>query len=214
MTGPPPTGPPLPRAFFARPALTVAPELLGAVLRHQGPAGVVSVRLTEVEAYGGPGDPGSHARRGPTVRTAPMFGPPGHLYVYLTYGMHWCANVVCASAGEAAAVLLRAGEVVEGVDLARARRPSSRHDDDLARGPARLAAAAGLGREQDGADACATDGLCLRAGAAPAVVGTGPRTGVSGPGGDGRRYPWRFWVAGERTVSPYRPAVPRARPAG
>ena len=103
------------------PVLEAAPRLLGAVLRHEG----VAVRITEVEAYDGAHDPGSHAYRGPTRRNQVMFGPPGHLYTYFTYGMHHCANVVCGPEGRASAVLLRAGEIVDGLELARSRRGSS-----------------------------------------------------------------------------------------
>ncbi|GAA3095285.1 hypothetical protein GCM10020001_009120 [Nonomuraea salmonea] len=143
---------PLPRSFFDRPSHEVAPDLLGRVLVH----GSVAVRLTEVEAYGGPGeDPAAHTYRGKTPRNAVMFGPPGHIYVYFTYGMHFCANLVCLPEGSGSAVLLRAGEVVEGVAEARARRSSGRPvpDRDLARGPARLAVALGLLREHNGLDA-------------------------------------------------------------
>jgi len=212
---------PLERSFFDRPVLDVAADLLGRVVEHRTPAGAVAVRLTEVEAYAGPGDPGSHAARGVTPRTAVMFGEPGHAYVYFSYGVHWCANLVCGPSGTASAVLLRGGEVVDGVELARSRRPAARRDVDLARGPARLAAALGLTGADTGADLCAP-GAALRvlAGAAPSVpaaqsppVRWGPRVGVSGPGGDGGRYPWRAWVEGEPTVSPYRAAAPRRRPA-
>ena len=125
--------------------LEVAPRLLGAVLTHGG----VSVRLTEVEAYAGPLDPGSHAHRGRTARNAVMFGPPGHLYVYFVYGMHHCANLVTGPEGDPGAVLLRAGEVVAGLDVARERRPSSR-DRDLARGPARLCRVLGIDLADNG----------------------------------------------------------------
>ncbi len=204
--------------FLGGPVLTVAPALLGCVISHSTPEGTVSVRLTEVEAYDGPGDPGSHARAGLTPRTAVMFGPPGRAYVYFTYGMHWCLNVVTGPEGSASGVLLRAGEVVEGVDLARTRRPAARRDVDLARGPARLASALGVDGASRGADVL--DGGPLRLlGEAPAPgppakeVCAGPRTGVSGPGGDGERYPWRFHVAGEASVSPYRASVSRRRRA-
>lgn len=220
----PPTRPPaaVPRAFFDRPVLEVARDLLGRVVVHSTQDGDVAVRLTEVEAYAGPGDPGSHAARGRTPRTAVMFGPPGHAYVYFSYGMHWCANLVCGPEGTASAVLLRAGEVVGGLDLARSRRPAARRDVDLARGPARLAAALGLDRAQDGADLCAPASALRVLDARPpssssphaAEVLTGPRVGVSGEGGDGQRYPWRSWLAGEPTVSAYRVAAPRRRRAG
>jgi DNA-3-methyladenine glycosylase len=185
------------------------------------PGGRVGVRLTEVEAYDGESDPGSHAFRGPTPRNRVMYGDAGHLYVYFTYGMHYCANVVAGRPGEARAVLLRAGAVVEGAEVARARRPAAAVDRDLARGPARLAQALGLSRPDNGVDLCeprpASAGLelgqWLERGAPvdPARVRSGPRVGVSGAGGDGVLYPWRFWLEGEPTVSAYRAAKPRAR---
>lgn len=196
------------RSTLARPVLDVAPDLLGALVTHRG----VTIRLTEVEAYAGETDPGSHAFRGRTPRTEVMFGEAGHLYVYFTYGMHYCANLVTGTSGTASAVLLRAGEVVAGHDLAAARRPGIR-ERDWARGPARLATTLELGRDENGLDACAPDslfGIELRP--APAgLVRTGPRVGVNGPGGDGDAYPWRFWLDGEATVSAYRPATPRCR---
>lgn len=171
----------------------------------------MTIRLTEVEAYEGESDPGSHAFRGRTARTASMFGPAGHLYVYFTYGMHHCANVVCGPEGRASAVLLRAGEVVEGHETARQRRPRS-SARDLARGPARLAQCLGLDRSDDGLDLCAggSTGVDLPA-EPPGEVRTGPRVGVSGPGGDGETFPWRFWLADDPYVSAYRPAVRRRR---
>ena len=145
----------LPRETFARGAAEVAPALLGCVIEHDTPDGLVAVALTEVEAYHGQADPASHAYRGQTARNAVMFGPPGHAYVYFTYGMHFCVNLVCLPEGTASAVLLRAGRVVEGDGLARGRRgapgPGGR---DLARGPARLCQALGIAREQNGADVC------------------------------------------------------------
>ena len=207
----------LTRAFFARPVLEVAPELLGCTVSHAG----VTVRLTEVEAYDGSNDPGSHAFRGPTLRTRVMFGEPGGLYVYFTYGMHWCANLVCGSVGVANGVLMRAGEVVDGLELAGSRRNGVR-DRDLARGPARLAKTLALGRDQNGIDTPSTgSAFVVRApirdpstGSSGAVVRTGPRVGVSGPGGDATAYPWRFWLEGEATVSAYRPGtVRRPKPA-
>jgi DNA-3-methyladenine glycosylase len=187
------------REALAGDALEVAPRLLGATLRR----GEVAVRLTEVEAYDGASDPGSHAYRGRTLRNAVMFGPPGHLYVYFTYGMHHCCNVVCGPEGTASAVLLRAGEVVEGIEIARSRRPRSA-DRDLARGPARLCQALDVGLAQNGADLASGD-LRLELGEPPSEVSTGPRVGLRGA----PDRPWRFWATGEPTVSVYRPAKPR-----
>jgi DNA-3-methyladenine glycosylase len=184
------------------PVLEVAPRLLGAVLRHDG----VAVRLTEVEAYDGANDPGSHAYRGATRRTEVMFGPPGRLYVYFTYGMHHCANVVCGPDGTASAVLLRAGEVIEGVEAARDRR--GKHPDrDLARGPARLCSALALDLADNGLDL--TGGaLTLGRPVAPERVSTGPRVGLR----QAPDRPWRFWLTDEPTVSRYVAAKPpRAR---
>lgn len=195
--------------LLRHPAEQVAPRLLGAHLTGRG----VTVRLTEVEAYRGVGeDPGSHAHRGPTPRTRAMFGPPGRLYVYFTYGMHVCANVVCGPEGTASAVLIRAGEVVDGLELARDRRTTSRADVDLARGPARLTVALGVALADDGAE---LDGapLGLELPSAPIPedrIRSGPRTGVSGEGGS-EAYPLRFWLDGDPTVSPYRRHVPKRR---
>ncbi|WP_036569770.1 DNA-3-methyladenine glycosylase [Nocardioides sp. URHA0032] len=184
------------------PVLEQAPRLLNAVLRH----GDVAVRLTEVEAYDGANDPGSHAFRGRTRRNEVMFGPAGHLYCYFTYGMHVCCNVVCGPVGVASAVLLRAGEVVDGVEAARERRPGA-GDRDLARGPARLCRALGITLEHGGAD-LASGPLTLTLGTPPADVSTGPRVGLRAAAD----WPWRFWSTGEPTVSAYRPAAPlRAR---
>lgn len=203
------------------------------MLTTRTPDGVVSLRLTEVEAYDGATDPGSHAYRGRTRRNATMFGEPGHLYVYRHLGLHHCVNLVCGPLGEASAVLLRAGEVVDGADLARSRRLTSgvvRTDRDLARGPARLAVALGLDLSADGADVTGPEGDVVlsrplptparsaeRARSAeqspsaeavetPAGIRTGPRVGVSGDGGRGDLYPWRMWLDGEPTVSTYRRA--------
>ena len=189
------------------PVLEVAPALLGARLV----AGGVTVRLTEVEAYAGQDDPGSHAFRGRTPRTAVMFGPAGHAYVYFTYGMHWCINVVTGLEGVASAVLLRAGEVVDGLDVARERRPGVK-DRELCRGPARTTRTLGITGDQDGVDLLSASSpvrlLPALAAAEPSEVRTGPRVGVGGAGGD---FPWRFWLDGEPTVSIYRPAVRRTR---
>ena len=208
----------LPRELLTGGALAAVRSLLGAVVVAEDASGLVAVRLTELEAYEGGRDPGSHAYRGRTRRNAVMFGPAGHLYVYFSYGMHWCANVVCGPDGEASAVLLRAGEVVAGAGQARTRRPAARRDVDLARGPARLASALGLDGSHDGLDLLAPRaGVRLEAGAEPVSadrVRTGPRVGVAGPGGDGLAFPWRFWLDGEPTVSPYRQGRPRTRSGG
>ena len=269
------------RDFLARHAVEVAPELLGCVLEHETAAGLVAVELTEVEAYAGQTDPASHAYRGMTRRNAVMFGPPGHAYVYFTYGMHFCVNIVCLGEGSVSAVLLRAGAVIEGEDLARARRShrgpgGARNQDtspqaapdqaapdqaapdqaapdqapphraplawrDLARGPARLCQALDIDRSLDGADVCvASSPLRLRPGGrgpgasttdrsgsaltrrdepespdgtpgkpagTPRKIVTGPRVGVA----LAADVPWRFWFAGDPTVSVYRAHVPRLR---
>ena len=199
------------RQFFDAPSIEIAPLLLGGVLRHSTPEGTVAVRLTEVEAYLGEVDPGSHAYRGPGKRNAVMYGEPGHLYTYFTYGMHVCANVTCSPAGTASAVLMRGGEVIDGIELARARRQTSTTDADLARGPARLVVALGITLSEGGADLAASP-FELILPALPLPFETGPRTGVSGAGGS-RDYPWRFWLPGERSVSPYKAHLPKRRPA-
>ncbi len=185
-----------------------------ALLGWQVAANGVRVRVTEVEAYSGQGaDPASHAHRGPTPRNAVMFGPAGHVYVYRIYGIHDCVNIVCGEPGQAAAVLLRAGAVVDGLPAARQRRPAARTDDDLARGPAKLVQALGIGAAANGT--CAVDGsgpllLTPPDGAVdPASVVAGPRVGVA----SAHDVPWRFWLAGDPTVSTYRRHTPRRRPA-
>jgi DNA-3-methyladenine glycosylase len=205
----------MPRSFFGRPATVVAPELLGCLLVHDDADGRVAAEIVEVEAYMGSEDPASHAFRGKTARNAVMFGEPGHLYVYFTYGMHFCANLVCELPGDASAVLLRAGWIVEGTDLAVARRsvsadPNGKRLAQLASGPARLCQALGVARAQNGADACSAEGalrVYAPAGVA-APIATGPRVGVS----SAAEVPWRFWVAGDKAVSAYRPHVPRRQP--
>jgi DNA-3-methyladenine glycosylase len=208
----------MPREFFARLSVPLAPDLLGCVLEHQTEAGLVAVELTEVEAYAGASDPASHAYRGKTARNAVMFGPPGHAYVYFTYGMHFCVNLVCLGNGSASAVLLRAGRVIEGEELARARRTRGTTKipfRDLARGPARLCQALDIDLSLDGADVCVPDSpLRMRwpeagttARSAERKVASGPRVGISAAA----EVPWRFWIEGEPTVSAYRPATPRRR---
>jgi DNA-3-methyladenine glycosylase len=227
----------LPRDTFAGSAVEVAPALLGCVIEHETAEGLVAVALTEVEAYHGQADPASHAYRGRTQRNAVMFGPPGHAYVYFTYGMHFCVNLVCLPEGTASAVLLRAGRVTEGEALARARRTAPGPDGrDLARGPARLCQALGIAREQNGADVCdpasplrvrwpgpagssAPAARCGGAGAedGAAHAGRGPAALAGAAISAGPRVgvsaagdrPWRFWVTGDPTVSAYRPHAPR-----
>ncbi|MFG6475792.1 DNA-3-methyladenine glycosylase [Microbacterium sp. P06] len=197
----------------------VAPRLLGGVLETTVAGERVAVRLTEVEAYHGLGtgpvaDPGSHARMGPTPRNATMWGEPGHLYVYLSHGIHSCVNVVSGPEGAAGGILLRAGEVIEGTDAATRRRLERRgvvrSPKDLAGGPGRLGDAVGLKHPvHDGIDAItgseragATAKLLLRAEPLETVI-TGPRVGVAGVAGTAA-FPWRFWIAGDPTVSAFR----------
>ena len=213
----------IPRDFFDRPSDEVAPALLGCVLEHETPEGIVAVELTEVEAYAGETDPASHAYRGVTGRNAVMFGPPGYAYVYFTYGMHFCVNVVCMPEGVARAVLLRAGRVIAGEELARRRRAGHRTEAgpasviparDLARGPARLCQALAIDRGQNGADLCSPasevrlrpGGTSLQTSGDP-VIESGPRVGVSAAAD----IAWRFWLAGDPTVSVYRPHKSRPR---
>ncbi len=204
---------PLRRTAFTRPVLEVARNLLGCLLVSDVGDGRVVLRITEVEAYAGTDDAASHAHRRRTTRNAAMFGPPGHAYVYFTYGMHWCLNVVAESDGTPAAVLVRAGEIVDGVDLVRTRRTPVK-DRDLARGPARLAQALGITGVLNGAD-LTTDQSIVRVhpGARPAhaAVSRGPRVGIRAA----VDLPWRFWITGDQFVSTVRPNVHRlhAEPA-
>jgi argininosuccinate lyase len=213
----------LPRFFFNASSVDVAPRLLGCVLSSFVGGAEVAVALTEVEAYTGETDPASHAYRGQTRRNAVMYGEPGHAYVYFTYGMYFCVNLVCQPEGTASAVLLRAGAIVVGSGLARERRLARRPgragearrvaDRDLARGPARLCLALGIDRALDGVDACDPGSpLRIHQGTAAGAVLSGPRVGVS----RAATVPWRFWIDAEPTVSPYRAATPRPgnRPGG
>ncbi|PYY57422.1 DNA-3-methyladenine glycosylase [Curtobacterium sp. MCSS17_011] len=217
--------------LLAEPAPIAAPALLGATIEGRG----VTLRITEVEAYFGPTDPGSHGHRGPTARNHHLFGPPGTLYAYRSYGIHTCVNVVSAPAGTSSGSLLRGAQVVDGVDIARARRGPTIAEVALARGPGNLGGALGavLG-EDDGTSLLdgsgpfvltLAPGLEARiasagpahvidellsetmagpgAGAAVPRISRGPRTGVGGIAG-GARYPWRFWLTGDPTVSTYR----------
>lgn len=218
-------------ALLAEPAPIAAPALLGATIAGRG----VALRITEVEAYSGPTDPGSHGHRGMTERNRHLFGPPGTLYAYRSYGIHTCVNVVSGPAGSSSGSLLRGAQVVEGLDVARARRGPKVADVALARGPGNLGGALGAVLGQD-------DGTSLLDGSGPFVltlapglearlasagpahvidellsetlagppasaavprISRGPRSGVGGIAG-GVRYPWRFWLTGDPTVSTYR----------
>jgi DNA-3-methyladenine glycosylase len=188
----------VPRHFYRRDPRVVAPELLNKVLV----CGAASGRIVETEAYCGPIDPGAHSYRGMTPRTEVMFGPPGHLYVYLSYGMHWCCNPVCGEEGEGFAVLIRAVEPVDGIHEMRPRRPKARRDVDLTNGPGKLTQALGIVGTHNGADLVTGD-LGVRIvddGTAPPAdpvatwrIGFGDNPA--------RDFPWRWFVRGNRYVS-------------
>jgi DNA-3-methyladenine glycosylase len=209
-----------PSTWFERDPLELAPLLLGGVLRRADASGTVALRLTEVEAYRGADDPGAHSFRGRTPRNATMFGPGGRVYCYFTYGMHHAVNIVAGPEGSGWGVLVRAGEVVDGAPLAlerRSARRASRPTGELARGPGNVAQALGATLADDGA--ALLEAVHAHAGdeahwsfepaAEPPPHRTGPRVGVSGPGGDASAFPWRFWIPGEPSVSAYRAAAPR-----
>ncbi|MER6414650.1 DNA-3-methyladenine glycosylase [Streptomyces humidus] len=197
--------------LLSRPAEEVAPELLGSVLACKSSKGTVSIAITETEAYSGTADPASHAYRGRTPRNAVMFGPAGHLYVYRSHGLHWCANVVTGTDGIASAVLVRAGRVIEGEDLARRRRGEKVESPRLARGPGNFCQALGITAEHNGAYLLLTGAsVSLSEGESvpAALIQAGPRVGVS------KAHDWqhRFYLAGDPTVSAYR-LSPRAKPS-
>jgi DNA-3-methyladenine glycosylase len=200
-------GLPLDRTFFARDTETVARDLLGIWLLRSTPDGLTGGPIVETEAYGGPEDLASHARAGRTLRTAAMFGPVGHAYVYLVYGMHDCLNVVAYEGREAGAVLIRAIEPRLGIELMRARRVNGgRAGDDsrLAAGPGRLCQALGVTRLLDGHDLTSGEGLWLAApsgGSTQAEIASGTRVGVEYAGDGWSHHPWRFWLAGNPSVS-------------
>lgn len=222
------------RELFFGHALDVAPRLLGSTIAVHAEDGVVRVRITEVEAYHGVGvpgpyDAGSHSKDRRTERNASMFGPPGHAYVYLNYGMHYALNMVCSPDGTASGVLIRSGEVIEGEELATARRTAKAQryrrnrgpgetlhrpalrPVQLARGPGNLATALGLTREtHDGLDLFTEPFEFQPTGLLVAEISRGPRVGVSGPAG-GPEFPWRFWVTGDPTVSAFRPGGQNGR---
>ncbi|MGW4824994.1 DNA-3-methyladenine glycosylase [Streptomyces sp. NPDC004227] len=195
---------------LAHPAEEVAPKLLGAILTHETPEGTVSITITETEAYSGSADPASHAYRGRTPRNAVMFGPAGHLYVYRSHGLHWCANIVTGVDGIATAVLIRAGRVIEGEELARERRGGKVESPRLARGPGNFCQALGITAEHNGTDLLTGASVALSEGepVPAALIRVGPRVGVS------KAHDWqhRFYLAGDPTVSAYR-LSPRAKPS-
>jgi DNA-3-methyladenine glycosylase len=209
----PEPGPLLTEDDLLGPVDVAAPALLGCWVVTGRPEGRVAVRLAEVEAYSGEGqDAASHAHRGPTPRAEIMFGPPGRLYVYFSYGVHWCANVVVGPPGRGSAALLRAGYVLVGESLAGARRPAAHVTRDLARGPARLTQALAIGPDDKGADLLDPAGAVrLNRGCPPTAVSAGPRVGIS----LATDLPWRFWETGAASVSVFRPGgKPRRRTAG
>jgi DNA-3-methyladenine glycosylase len=195
---------PLGRDFYVGDSRTVAPLLLNKLLVKGGVAG----RIVEVEAYRGAEDPASHAYRGPTRRNATMFGPAGHLYVYFSYGVHWCANAVCGPEGISHAVLLRALAPVTGIEQMWARRPGARRPQDLCSGPGKLCQALDVGRDDDGADLVSGEGgvhIVTDGSAPPGRPGRGPRVGIS----VATSHRWRWWVTGDPNVS--RGGRPRRR---
>ena len=187
------TGRTLPRSFYREDSRALAPLLLNKLLVRGERVG----RIVEVEAYAGSVDPGSHAYRGRTARNSTMFGPPGHLYVYFTYGMHFCANVVCGDDGEAMAVLLRGLTPLAGLEQMRALRPRARTDADLCSGPGKLCQALGIGRGFDGADLVTGDrGVTIVDDGVPPPLEAGASTRIGLSAGAGDDLPWRFYVPG------------------
>ena len=199
------------RGFFAHDVLEVAPALLGCVLQRTDVEATISLRITEVEAYAGERDPGAHSFRRMTNRNKTLFGPPGHLYCYFTYGLHHAINIVVGQLGQPYGCLIRAGDVIEGAETARRRREQKPRkvpllDHGLARGPGCVAQSFGVNLTNDGDDLFSSqwrffvprDGVVL-----PHEVG--PRVGVSGPGGDPEAFSWRYWLANASSVSTYKP---------
>jgi DNA-3-methyladenine glycosylase len=198
---------PLPRSFYERPTLTVVEDLLGKVLVHRTRAGTTAGMIVEAEAYIGENDPACHAAPGPTRRNAPLYGPPGHAYVYLNYGIHCLVNAVTESAGRPAAVLIRALHPLEGLALMRRRRangPSraasrggAMHEVDLCRGPGNLTRALGITLRENTLDLSASGLVIEDRGYSTGEVAWGPRVGIR----VGVEKPWRCWIAGHPSVS-------------
>jgi len=199
------------RDFFARDVLEVAPALLGCVLQRTDAEATVSIRITEVEAYAGERDPGAHSFRGMTNRNKTLFGPPGHLYCYFTYGLHHAINVVVGQLGQPYGCLIRAGDVIEGAGVARRRREQKPRkfplpEHGVARGPGCVAQSFGVNLTNDGDDLFASQWrFFVPRGGAVLTHEVGPRVGVSGPGGDSAAYSWRYWLASASSVSTYKP---------
>ncbi len=193
----------LPRAFYERPAVDVAPELVGMVLARRSTDGVLRGRIVETEAYTGQSDPGSHAFRGQTPRNAVMFGPAGFLYVYLSYGMHFCMNIVTDSPGVAGAVLIRALEPLDGIDVMERRR-GGRPLVELCNGPGKLCAALGITRQENGADLETSDIWVESDSCPPPPLSVSTRIGLSA----GTELPLRFYARDSRFVSRARPPSP------
>jgi len=190
----------MPRAFYDRDALEIAPELLNKLLVRTDGGPRLAARIVEVEAYRGADDPGSHSYRRRTPRNATMFGPPGHLYVYFSYGNHWCMNVVAGPGLQPHAVLLRAAAPLAGVDTMRERRVAARRDRDLCSGPGRLGQAFGVNRTHDGLDLVRGGIRILDDGVAPPTrPGVSARIGLAA--GKGEAQPWRFYVEDDENVS-------------
>jgi DNA-3-methyladenine glycosylase len=190
----------LPRAFYDRDALELAPDLLNKLLVRTGDGPRLAARIVEVEAYRGTDDPGSHSFRRRTPRNATMFGPPGHLYVYFSYGNHWCMNVVSGPGTQPHAVLLRAAAPLAGVDTMRERRAAARRDRDLCSGPGRLGQAFGVDRSHDGLDLVRGEIRLADDGVAPPIrPGVSVRIGLAA--GKGETDLYRFYVEGDENVS-------------
>ncbi len=194
--------PGLPRSFYARPAVIVAPQLLGKVLARETSDGLVRGRIVEVEAYTGESDPGSHAYRGPTPRNRVMFGPPGHVYVYISYGTHFCMNVVTDTTGVAGAVLLRALEPLSGIEIMEANR-GHRRQVDLCNGPGKLCQAFGITLAENGEDLEGDRMWIEDDGFMAETVTTSTRIGLS----SGRELPLRFFLPGNAHVSRGKPSA-------